>query len=236
MCPNCGERGALIEVSGASATRRLVRRASAPVRASELPADRAPRHPSGLAELDELLGGGAVIPSTWIMSGPPGAGKTTLATRVATGVAASAGREALYVSAEMPARMVRDAAERAGADLSRLLVWETADLGAVERWCEGQSARPAVVVIDSMQRAEVEGERRASDASVEAAALAAVALSRTCGALVIAVAHATKEGEVMGPRSTEHDGDAVLWLTHERITVRKHRYGPVGSCAAPRFG
>src|SRR6476646_5630040 len=55
--------------------------------------------PTGVAELDRVLGGGLVPGSVCLLGGEPGAGKSTLLLAMAASEAA-AGRRALYVSAE----------------------------------------------------------------------------------------------------------------------------------------
>lgn len=187
---------------------------------------------TGLEHVDELLRGGAVLGSTWELSGMPGAGKSTLAMRIAAEVASRAGRDALYVSAEMPEKLVRHIAERCEAP-GDPLVWATPFLEDVERYA--RDTKPAAIVLDSRDRLEVDGER-GSESSILAVMLSAVALATACQALVICIAHATKDGEARGALSSAHDGDAVIWLDHEAITVRKHRYGPAGACPAPTFG
>ncbi|MCB1587847.1 MAG: DNA repair protein RadA, partial [Xanthomonadales bacterium] len=47
-----------------------------------VPADRAPRQSSGLAELDRVLGGGIVAGSVVLIGGDPGIGKSTLLLQV----------------------------------------------------------------------------------------------------------------------------------------------------------
>lgn len=202
-----------------------------PRRVSELADSPVHRVSTGLEQLDKLLGGGAVLPSTWMLSGPPGAGKSTLAMRAAAEVGEASSRGSLYVSAEMPASLARLIASRCEAP-GDPWIWETADLAAVEAYC--RKARPGAIVLDSLPRLEVDGER-ASEASILGAMLGAVQLAKMCDALVICIAHATKDGDAAGPLAAAHDGDAVIWLSHEAITVKKHRYGPDGSCAAPRF-
>lgn len=230
----CGERGSLLEVAPPRARardRRLVRAATKPRRLSELAAVELQRLSTGLPAFDELLGGGAVLGSSWLLSGAPGAGKSTLAARVAGEVASRAGRDSLFVSAEMRAELARLVVERSGAP-GDPWIFETASVDDVERVC--RDLRPAAIVLDSLPRLEVEGER-ASEASILGGMLAAVRLAKDGDALVLAIAHATKDNNAAGPLAASHDGDAVIWLDHEAITVRKHRYGPAGSCPAPRF-
>src|SRR3954471_15988154 len=70
--------------------------------------------PTGVAELDRVLGGGLVPGSVTVVGGEPGAGKSTLLLATAASLAA-AGHRTLYVSAEEGEQQVRGRAERLGA-------------------------------------------------------------------------------------------------------------------------
>src|SRR6478735_10709296 len=78
-CPECQAWGSVAEV-GAS-TRRTVA-ASAVTRAArpigELSPDEARARPTGVPELDRVLGGGLVPGSVVLLAGEPGVGKSTL--------------------------------------------------------------------------------------------------------------------------------------------------------------
>jgi predicted ATP-dependent serine protease len=63
-----------------------------------VPADRAPRRPSGLGELDRVLGGGIVAGSVVLIGGDPGIGKSTLLLQVLVAQVRTA--KVLYVSGE----------------------------------------------------------------------------------------------------------------------------------------
>ena len=67
--------------------------------------------PTGLAELDRVLGGGLVPGSVVLLAGEPGAGKSTLLLAAAAGCAA-AGLRVLLVTGEESVAQVRLRAER----------------------------------------------------------------------------------------------------------------------------
>ena len=58
-----------------------------------------PRCPTGIAELDRVLGGGLVPASAILVGGDPGIGKSTLLLQAAASLA-RAGRRVLYISGE----------------------------------------------------------------------------------------------------------------------------------------
>ncbi len=97
-----------------AAARRLVGRAGGPAgpaaRRRSAPEERLP---TGIGELDRVLGGGLVPGSLVLLGGAPGIGKSTI-TAMALGNLAAAGRRTLYVTGEESAAQVRMRAERLG--------------------------------------------------------------------------------------------------------------------------
>src|SRR5690349_4381398 len=78
-----------------------------------------PRIPTGLAELDRVLGGGLVPASAVLVGGDPGIGKSTILLQAAARIAAS-GRKALYISGEEAIAQVRLRAGRLGLEKAPL--------------------------------------------------------------------------------------------------------------------
>ena len=76
-------------------------------------ADPPPRAPTGIEELDRVLGGGLVPSSAVLVGGDPGIGKSTLLLQAAARLAAT-GRRVLYVSGEESIEQVRLRARRLG--------------------------------------------------------------------------------------------------------------------------
>ena len=118
-CPACGEWNTLLEervgataASGATALPLAGATPATPI--GEVDAVGSAPVPTGVDELDRVLGGGLVPGSVTLVGGEPGIGKSTLLTHVAAAVASS-GQTVLYVSAEESAAQVRQRAERLGA-------------------------------------------------------------------------------------------------------------------------
>lgn len=186
--------------------------------------------PTGVAELDRVLGGGLVPGAVVLLAGEPGVGKSTLLLDVAARVARSA--TVLYVTGEESAGQVRLRAERIGALSSGLLLTAETDLGAVLGHLA--ACEPALFVVDSVQTvasAQVEGAPGGVTQVREvAAALIAAAKDREIPALL--VGHVTKDGSVAGPRTLEHLVDVVVQVEGDRhsrlrlIRATKNRYGP----------
>ncbi|WP_109774637.1 DNA repair protein RadA [Quadrisphaera granulorum] len=214
-------------------------------RASEVVAQgRLERLPTGLAEVDRVVGGGLVPGQVLLLAGEPGAGKSTLLLAVADAVAAAAGPGAvvLYVSAEESVEQIAVRARRTGARSETLLLADDTDLGAVLGHVEqlaASSERLALLVVDSVQTvssSEVEG-RPGGVAQVMAVASALTRLAKERGLPVCLVGQVTKETTVAGPRSLEHLVDTTLTLEGDRHTALrllravKNRYGPADEVA-----
>ena len=190
----------------------------------------ASRLPSGIGEVDRVLGGGFVPGSIILIGGDPGIGKSTLLLQLAARIAAG-GRSALYLTAEESAAQVRGRAERIGGVVDGLDLATTTDLESAVAAIE--SVSPALAVVDSVQTLtspELSGPAGSVGQVREVAArLAEVAKAgQTCIALV---GHVTKEGTVAGPRTLEHLVDAVIYLEGERLgstrllRAAKNRFG-----------
>jgi DNA repair protein RadA/Sms len=186
--------------------------------------------PTGIGELDRVLGGGLVPASVTLLGGEPGIGKSTLLLQ-ALGAMARAGARCLLVTAEESAQQVRRRAERLGALAPGLhlvaenaLPWVLAHVGELE---------PDVVVVDSVQTLfdpEV-GSAPGSVTQVRECANRLVRAAKERGPAVVLVGHVTKEGTLAGPRVLEHVVDTVLSFEGERhhalrlLRAVKHRFG-----------
>ena len=188
------------------------------------------RWPSGLRELDRVLGGGVMPGSIVLVGGDPGIGKSTLLLQLAETLAA-AGRRVLYVSGEESVEQVRLRAGRLGPVAPSLLILAETDLEAVLE--AAAQVQPDVLIADSIQtlaRADLEGGP-GSVSQVRECALALLHYAKGSSAAVFLVGHVTKEGSVAGPRVLEHMVDAVLYLEGERyqhyrvLRAAKNRFG-----------
>ena len=234
-CAACGEWNSLEEdtelVGGGSRAPAGLPAVEPPVPITEVDARAGAPVPSGVAELDRVLGGGFVPGSVTLVGGEPGVGKSTLLLQV---LAARAGRgqRVLYVSAEESRQQVRSRAERLGAlHPSLLLTSETAlphVLAAID------STDAELVVVDSIQTvADPElGSAPGSVVQVRECAHRLVQEAKRRGVPVVLVGHVTKEGGLAGPRVLEHVVDTVLAFEGERhhalrlLRAAKHRFGP----------
>ena len=193
-CPACGEWGTLVEeralapapgVRGAPAAGRPL------LRLVEVEATDAERIPTGVPELDRVLGGGLVPASLVLVSGDPGIGKSTLLLMALR--AMSAERKVVLVTGEESAAQVKLRADRLGGAGDVRILAET-NLDEVCATLERE--RPDVCVVDSVQTlyAPELGSAPGSVAQVREAAGRFLRVAKEQGIATFLVGHVTKEG------------------------------------------
>jgi DNA repair protein RadA/Sms len=233
-CPACGEWNSLAEELADTGPRPPggpVASAAVATPITAVDGARASPVPTGIAELDRVLGGGLVPGSVTLVGGEPGAGKSTLLLSAAA-QHARAGGHALYVSAEEGAHQVRGRAQRLGALEPAL--WLLAETVLPNIVAALDTVAPDLVVIDSIQTVvdpDV-GSAPGSVVQVRECAHHLVQEARRRGAAVVLVGHVTKDGTLAGPRVLEHVVDTVLSFEGDRhhalrlLRAVKHRFGP----------
>jgi DNA repair protein RadA/Sms len=229
-CPGCGAFGTLVEETPryASQSQAAGGQARTPLRLDEVEVEAAARIPTGLPELDRVLGGGIVPASLVLVGGEPGVGKSTLLLMALASI--SRNRRALLVTGEESAAQVKLRAERLGGAAQVEILAET----SLEAICATlETERPEVCVIDSVQTlwsSEV-GSAPGSVAQVREAAARLLRVAKENGVAMLLVGHVTKDGAVAGPRVLEHLVDCVLQFEGERyhahrvLRASKNRFG-----------
>ncbi|MCS7236115.1 MAG: DNA repair protein RadA [Armatimonadota bacterium] len=239
-CPNCDAWNSMVEeVEG---PRRPARpRAANPTPLPEVSPLPEERWPTGITELDRVLGGGIVPGSLVLVGGDPGIGKSTLALQAAHRLA-EAGRPVLYVAGEESAQQTRMRAERLGAVSRGVWVVAETDLDAV--LAAARKLRPALLVVDSIQtvyRPEVPSAP-GSVGQVRECAASLLQLAKSEGVAVVLVGHVTKEGALAGPKVLEHLVDTVLYFEGERhqvyriLRATKNRFGSTNEIGVFEMG
>lgn len=204
--------------------------ASRAVPISSVDAKRARPCPTGVDELDRVLGGGVVPGSVTLLAGDPGVGKSTLLLKVAHRWAQS-GKRALYISGEESAGQIRLRADRIGCGGDEIYLAAETDLHTVLEHIA--AVRPALVIVDSVQTmstAEADGVA-GGVTQVRAVTAALTAAAKADDVALILVGHVTKDGAIAGPRSLEHLVDVVLHFEGDRngmvrmVRGLKNRFG-----------
>src|SRR5256714_14491487 len=111
-CPGCSAFGTLVEEAVAARTGSGAAAARIPLRLVEVEIEEAARIPTGVSELDRVLGGGLVPASLVLLGGEPGVGKSTLLLMALRAVGES--RASLLVTGEEAVAPVQLPAERLG--------------------------------------------------------------------------------------------------------------------------
>jgi DNA repair protein radA len=242
-CENCGEWNTLveqvIETKGASAVARSHSRGKIlkPQSMRSIAAeDSVRRLPTGISDLDAVLGGGILPAGVMLLAGQPGIGKSTLLMQVAAYVAEQS--SVLYVSGEESASQVKLRATRLGAtsgdDLQFVASTSADDIAATIR-----SGRYKLVIIDSIQTLSLEEIASAPGtvSQITNSSNVIIRAAKASGAAVILVGHVTKEGSIAGPKVLEHLVDVVLQFEGDRyggfkvVRAVKNRYGSTSEAA-----
>jgi len=201
-----------------------------PVRLADVERDHEAVLPTGVPELDRVLGGGLAPGSVTLLGGEPGMGKSTLVLQ-ALGRLAASGARCLLVSAEESAVQVHGRAERVGSLRGEIYLLSETSLPAIV--AHAAEVAPHVVAVDSVQTV-VDPDQpgvAGSVSQVREGAQRLVRLAKETGVAVLLVGHVTKEGGLAGPRLLEHVVDTVLAFEGDRhqslrtLHALKHRFG-----------
>ena len=195
-------------------------------------AEDSPRLPTGIEELDRVLGGGLVPGGVVLLGGDPGIGKSTLLLQALAELSAK-GVDVLYSSGEESAAQIALRAKRIVLDSPSLEV--LAEIQLEKLLLSVEAAQPQVLVVDSIQTlySEAFSSAPGSVAQVRECAAQLTRLAKSSGICVLLVGHVTKDGHLAGPRVLEHIVDTVLYFegdTHSSFRlVRsiKNRFGAV---------
>jgi DNA repair protein RadA/Sms len=236
-CPHCNAWNTLIESVAESNLPTKNRFASLAktaeiTRLGNIEATDMDRLPTGLEELDRVLGGGLVEGGVVLIGGDPGIGKSTLLLQ-ALDALQRMGADTLYVTGEESGAQVALRAQRLGLLNSQVNVLAEIQLEKILATLD--ATRPVVAVIDSIQTVYSDQLTSApgSVAQVRECAAHLTRMAKASGVCVVLVGHVTKEGALAGPRVLEHMVDTVLYFegdTHSSfrlVRAIKNRFGAV---------
>ena len=203
-------------------------------------ADIARARPTGMDELDRVLGGGLVPGGVVLLAGEPGVGKSTLL--LEAGALAARSGPVLYVTGEESAAQVRQRADRIGALSDSLFLAAETDFAALLAHVE--AVDPRLLIVDSVQTISAAGVEGVPGGVTQVrevtAALTALAKQRML--TTVLVGHVTKDGSVAGPRTLEHLVDVVLSFDGDSrgqlrmVRALKNRFGPTDEIGCFELG
>ena len=233
QCPACKtwntfveERLETTQKGGAKAKKAL----ASPMNIIEVSTKEEERIPTGIQELDRVLGGGIVKGSLSLVGGDPGIGKSTLLLQVCRNLANSK-RKVLYISGEESMHQIKMRASRIGTFNGELLLLCETDMDTI---ADGIiKAKPEFLVVDSIQTmySEAVSSAAGSVSQVREVTSRLMRIAKEHNIAIFIVGHVTKEGVVAGPRTLEHMVDTVLYFEGERQAVYrilrsvKNRFG-----------
>ena len=233
-CPNCNQWNTMVEerIQETSAAVTPAGEKAKPQRIRDLSDSGDLRRPTGIDELDRVLGGGIVAGSLTLVGGDPGIGKSTLLLSAAAHFSRHGGA-VLYVSGEESAAQTGMRARRTGATDEKLWVLAETSLESILQ--AAADLRPALVIIDSIQTMFCPGVPGAagSISQVREATGRLLRFAKESGVPVFIVGHVTKDGSIAGPRLLEHMVDTVLYFEGERnyafrvLRPIKNRFGSI---------
>ena len=234
-CPACGAWNTVVEQpelpkgggKGGASRVGLTRRRACPV--TELSADEEIRFPTGMGELDRVLGGGAVKGSMVLVGGAPGIGKSTLMLQICSKLCEFS--RVLYISGEESEHQLKLRAKRLHVESERLLVLSETNLGDVLESVNAE--QPDVLIVDSIQTLYNDALDAAagSISQVKDCTMALMQVAKGQGITVFVIGHVNKEGSIAGPKVLEHMVDCVLYFEGDRHTscrilrAAKNRFG-----------
>ena len=234
-CPACGAWNTIVEqpevpkaVRGGKASARVgAVRQACPV--TELKTDEEIRFPTGMGELDRVLGGGAVKGSLVLVGGAPGIGKSTLMLQICSKLCEFS--KVLYVSGEESEHQLKLRAKRLRVESGNLYVISETCLGDVLESVSEE--RPDILIVDSIQTLynDALDSPAGSVSQVKDCTMALMQLAKGQGVTVFVIGHVNKEGSIAGPKVLEHMVDCVLYFEGDQHTsyrilrAAKNRFG-----------
>ncbi len=237
-CPACGAWNTMVErpperapkkSSAAGRGSALGVAISRPKAMAEVETTDELRFPTGMGELDRVLGGGAVRGSLVLVGGEPGIGKSTLMLQICDHLCRAA--KVLYVSGEESERQIKLRAERLQVRGEGLHLLSETNLENVLDAV--RTVSPDVLIVDSIQTL-YHGDLTAAPGSisqVKECAMALMQLAKWEGLTIFVIGHVNKEGSIAGPKVLEHMVDCVLYFEGERhmayriLRAAKNRFG-----------
>ena len=233
-CTSCGAWDSIQEVRG-TLKRDLQRSGSAyaqshytgPVALPDVDVTDTRRVPTGLTELDRVLGGGVVPGMVALLGGEPGIGKSTLLLQWA----ATAEGTVLYASGEESERQIKLRAQRLGAEHPGIHLLAETDVRRILE--EAERMKPGLLLVDSIQTLfDPDFESSAGSVSqVRGCAALLTRWAKATGTPLVLVGHVTKDGSLAGPKVLEHLVDTVLAFEgdrhhhHRLLRALKNRFG-----------
>jgi predicted ATP-dependent serine protease len=197
-------------------------------RATEISTVMPPLISTGRKAWDLVLGGGVARPSSILVAGPSGVGKTSTLLAILASLGKAARRPVLYGSAEMPEEMMATFLNRLNLDRKYLFI--NTSKQAEDMHDDILELSPVAIVWDSIQRFRVNGSL--GEVELRDVVTGAIESGERVKATSFLISHVTKDENFMGPNGIGHDVDVIIHLRKvgENVvsveTREKNRHAP----------
>ena len=185
----------------------------------------------GVQILNEVFGGqempGIMPGSTYLFTGTPGAGKSTMALQLADLMAKHAGRNVLYNIGEENRYMVKMRADRLGLS-GQFCLAQITEIDDLIKFCDESGVE--ILFQDSLQTltdGDLHGDRLLMSVVEKMQAW-----KEKSDVTIFMIGHSTKGGIFAGPNTIKHATDAHAHLSLDKETgnrvfeLQKNRFGP----------
>lgn len=185
----------------------------------------------GVPILNEIFGGqempGILPGTTFLFTGTPGAGKSTMALQLADLLSKNAGRNVLYNIGEENRYMIKMRADRLGIT-GNFCINQIEQVDELIKFCDDNGVE--VLFQDSLQSlrdGELEG-----NALLKSVVKKLQSWKETSDVTMFIIGHVTKGGIFAGPNELKHDVDAHAHLKNNPdsgnrvFELQKNRFGP----------
>jgi DNA repair protein RadA/Sms len=222
-CPDCGRWNTLRKQANAVSQSNVH-----PVALPEIESFTVPRIITRIQQLDVLLGGGFVPGSSVLVTGSPGAGKSTLVMQVLKKM----NIPSLYVTGEESVQQLKLRADRLKISTQNVLLLFETNVNSVVSHVE--QTPPRILVVDSIQTvySDATSALPGSTTQIRKCSYILRRLAQQKNILLIIVGQVTKTRAAAGPKLLQHAVDVVFHLEiledsrHHRILFAvKNRFG-----------
>ena len=222
-CPACGAWNTIVERPAEKASKKGPVRAvgsglgvavNRPKPIAQVETTDELRFPTGMGELDRVLGGGAVKGSLVLVGGAPGIGKSTILLQLCGEVSKT--KNVLYVTGEESVRQIKLRAVRLNVPEDNISLVAESDVDEICGLIE--SMKPDLVVIDSIQTMRCTDISSSSGtvSQVKESSARFLNVAKTLEIPTFIVGHVNKDGAIAGPKVMEHIVDTVLYFEGDR--------------------
>ncbi|MES2746882.1 MAG: DNA repair protein RadA [Bacteroidota bacterium] len=204
-----------------------VKKATKPLRITEIDTTQEIRMDTTDGELNRVLGGGIVPGSLILLGGEPGIGKSTLLLQISLKLP----YKTLYISGEESQKQIKMRAERITPNGDNCYILTETKTQNIFR--QIQEIEPEIVIIDSIQTLHTDyiESSPGSISQIRETTAELIKFAKETNVPVILIGHITKDGSIAGPKILEHMVDTVLQFEGDRNHVYrilrslKNRFG-----------